>query len=60
MDAFDKTINYLFKSESETWTLQGPEEERQACLSGDPSDSGCIYLYYIAVTEIYYYYYYYE
>ena len=21
------------------WTLQGPEEERQACLSGDPSDS---------------------
>ena len=31
---------------------QGPGEERQACLSGDPSDSSCIYLF-IAVTEIY-------
>ena len=44
MEAFDKTNNYSFKTESESWTLQGPEEERQACLLGDPSDSGYISL----------------
>ena len=46
-EAFYTTINFAylkdFVSKSETWTQQGPEEERQPCLSGDPSDGTCKY-----------------
>ena len=42
------------RKEKTDWTRLGPGEERQTCLSGDPSDSSCKY-YNITVTEIYIY-----
>ena len=43
-EAFYTTIKFsYYKLKSETWTQLGPEEERQPCLSGDPSDGICKY-----------------